>query len=77
MFKAKAWLDLTKRKKEEEQVDSKNIRKHKNDVFRLSVLLNAEERIYILSAVYRDMKRGKGCISRFPQKGSMGSLQAR
>jgi hypothetical protein len=31
-FKAKAWLDLSMRKKMGEPVDSKNIRKHKNDV---------------------------------------------
>lgn len=55
LFKAKAWLDLTRRKKEGEQIDSKNIRKHKNDVFRLSVLLNAEERIYVLPTVKHDM----------------------
>ncbi len=38
-FKAKAWLDLSDRKTAGEQVDSKNIRKHKNDVFRLTELL--------------------------------------
>jgi hypothetical protein len=31
-FKAKAWLDLSMRKKMGEPVDSKNIRKRKNDV---------------------------------------------
>ena len=36
-FKAKAWLDLKKRKLNGEQVDSKNIKKHKNDVFDLTV----------------------------------------
>ena len=35
-FKAKAWLDLTERSRNGEHVDGKNIRKHKNDVFRLS-----------------------------------------
>lgn len=35
-FKAKAWLDLFDRKAAGEQIDSKNIRKHKNDVFRLT-----------------------------------------
>lgn len=32
-FKAKAWMDLTDRKEAGEHVDSKNIKKHKNDVF--------------------------------------------
>lgn len=51
-FKAKAWLDLTERNRNGEHVDSKNIRKHKNDVFRLSILLTSDIRV-ILSAVIR------------------------
>ena len=39
-FKAKAWIDLSSR---EGDVDSKDIRKHKNDVFRLTGLLNPEQ----------------------------------
>lgn len=39
-FKARAWLDLSDKKAAGEHVDSKNIRKHKNDVFRLSELLD-------------------------------------
>lgn len=35
-FKMKAYLDLSMRKKNGEHVDSKNIKKHKNDVFRLA-----------------------------------------
>lgn len=35
LFKIKAWLDMKKRKEAGEKVDSKNIRKHKNDIFRL------------------------------------------
>ena len=34
-MKAKAWLDMSQRKADGEDVDSKKIRKHKNDVFRL------------------------------------------
>ena len=41
-FKAKAWLDLTERKANGESVDSRNIRKHKNDVFRLTELLSRD-----------------------------------
>lgn len=43
-FKAKAWLDLSDRKKAGEQVDSRNIRKHKNDVFRLTELLDESQK---------------------------------
>ena len=41
-FKAKAWMDLTDRKANGESVDGKNIRKHKNDVFRLTELIDPE-----------------------------------
>ena len=40
-FKAKAWLDLKERKLNGDQVDSKNIKKHKNDVCRLAQLITA------------------------------------
>ena len=42
-FKAKAWIDLSDRKAAGEIVDSKNIRKHKNDVFRLTELLDKNQ----------------------------------
>ena len=40
-FKAKAWLDLKERKLNGDQVGSKNIKKHNNDVFRLALLITA------------------------------------
>ncbi len=57
-FKVKAWLDLSKRKSAGEQVDSKNIRKHKKDVFRLTELLdqNKEAPIYAPDAILADMR---------------------
>jgi hypothetical protein len=39
-LKARAWLDLTQREKNGETIDSKTIRKHKNDVFRLYQILD-------------------------------------
>lgn len=44
-FKAKAWMDLTDRKFAGEHVDSKNIKKHKNDVFRLTELIDTTAKI--------------------------------
>lgn len=41
-LKAKAWLDLTARAAVGGQVDSKAIRKHRNDVFRLFQVLDAD-----------------------------------
>ena len=57
-FKAKAWIDLSDRKSRGESVDSKNIRKHKNDVFRLSELLdrNTEMASVLPAAVIEDMR---------------------
>lgn len=54
-FKAKAWLDLTERKNSGEQVDSKNIRKHKNDVFRLTELLDSKSSVDATNTVINDM----------------------
>jgi len=39
-LKARAWLDLTERAGRGEQIDSKTIKKHKNDVFRLYQILD-------------------------------------
>lgn len=57
-FKAKAWLDLSYRKAEGEQVDSRNIRKHKNDAFRLTELLdrNMGSISYIPDTIRADMR---------------------
>lgn len=56
-FKAKAWLDLTARKGNGEHVDSKNIRKHKNDVFRMAVLISEDSRVNINGEIKKDMER--------------------
>lgn len=45
LFKMKAWLDLRERKEAGEDVDTKNIRKHKNDVFRLLANVSPTSRI--------------------------------
>ena len=55
-FKAKAWLDLTARKANGENVDSKNIRKHKNDVFRLSALLTPGKTVSVNQTVWDDLQ---------------------
>lgn len=58
-FKAKAWLDLSSRKETGEAIDEKNIRKHKNDVFRLYELLNINNPIspkFITNSIKEDMK---------------------
>ncbi len=54
-FKAKAWLDLSARKAAGEQVDSRNIRKHKNDIFRLTELLMRNQKISTPQAIIHDL----------------------
>lgn len=55
-FKAKAWLDLTQRKERGENIDSKNIRKHKNDVFRLAQLITKDTEVEVAPEIKNDMK---------------------
>lgn len=56
-LKARAWLDLSERKARGEEVDSKSIRKHANDVIRLSRLLSPESRIPASGTVVEDLSR--------------------
>ena len=55
-FKAKAWLDLKARKDKGEQIDTRNITKHKNDVFRLSQLIRRTDTIPLRAEIRADMK---------------------
>jgi hypothetical protein len=54
-FKAKAWLDLVQRKEKGMPIDSKNINKHKNDIFRLSQLLSENTIIVLPTDIKNDM----------------------
>ena len=55
-FKAKAWIDLSERKAKGELVDCKNIKKHKNDVFRLAQLITPDTRQSLSDDIKEDMK---------------------
>ena len=55
-FKAKAWMDLTDRKAAGEHIDSKNIKKHKNNVFRLTELIDPTAKIVAPERVYVDIQ---------------------
>ena len=55
LFKARAWLDLSRRKKQGKNVDSRDIKKHKNDIFRLSMLLSPSSKINIHGDVKNDL----------------------
>ena len=55
-FKEKAWMDLTDRKAAGEHVDSKKIKKHKNDVFRLTELIDPTSKVMAPQGVYEDIR---------------------
>lgn len=56
-LKAIAWLELTARKEQGTKVDAKDVRKHLNDVLRLSQLLAPATRIAIDRKIGDDMTR--------------------
>jgi hypothetical protein len=56
-LKAVAWLELTARKEQGEPVDSRDIRKHLNDVLRLAQLLAPATRIPLAEKIAEDMSR--------------------
>jgi hypothetical protein len=55
-LKARAWLDLTERDGHGEKIDSKTIKKHKNDVFRLYQILDPTSTPEVPEAVKTDMR---------------------
>lgn len=56
-LKAVAWLELSERKELGEKVDAKDVRKHLNDVLRLSQLLAPTTRISLDKRIAADMVR--------------------
>jgi len=55
-LKAKAFLDLIQRKARGEKVDSRNIRKHKGDVFRLAVMLTENDVFELPDSIKADLQ---------------------
>lgn len=56
-LKARAWLDLTRRLAEGQKIDSKDIAKHRNDVFRLAGTLPGEVGPQIPTVITDDLAR--------------------
>jgi hypothetical protein len=55
-FKARAWIDLSRRQTEGDKVDSRDIKKHRNDVARILQLLSAEASYELPNPVRADMQ---------------------
>lgn len=56
-LKARAWLDLTELRKDGKSIQSHDINKHRNDVFRLYQLLTPQTRVSLSSMVREDLWR--------------------
>ena len=57
LFKMKAWLDLRQRKSDGAHVNELDLKKHKNDVFRLFPLVEPNAQIAVTPAVTEDVRR--------------------
>jgi predicted nucleic acid-binding Zn-ribbon protein len=55
-FKARAFLDLSERKEQGDKIDSRSIKKHRNDVFRLAQLLPRDSMIEMPASIQEDMR---------------------
>lgn len=62
LLKARAWLDLSARERAGEHVDSKHIKKHRNDIFRMTMILPAGEIFSVSQSVYDDLQQFLGAF---------------
>ncbi|MDO9555997.1 MAG: hypothetical protein Q7J82_00215 [Coriobacteriia bacterium] len=54
-LKARAWIDLTARREHGGDISSKDIKKHRNDIIRLSQLIAPTERVELPGPIYDDL----------------------
>jgi len=57
LFKIRAWLDMQERREAGESIDSRNIRKHRNDVFRLLANVSPDSRTDLDAIIQADVIR--------------------
>lgn len=62
-LKARAWIDLGKRSNTGEKIDSSEIKKHRNDVFRLAAILPGDEGVVLDDLILDDLRQ---FLSAFP-----------
>jgi len=65
-LKSRAWLDLCKLKSSGKTIDSKDIKKHKNDIFRLYQVLSLDTDITLPQSIADDMRMFLGNLSDEP-----------
>ncbi len=61
-LKARAWMDLKTRKEAGETIDSHQIKKHRNDIFRLFAILNPSLSIQLSDRIRDDMSQSLGLL---------------
>lgn len=64
LFKMKAWVDLLERKENGEQIDSRDVNKHKNDIFRLLVNISPSSKVDVSDQIQEDIIKFLDIISR-------------
>ena len=72
VLKAKAWMDLRARRQGGEQIDSKDINKHRNDILRLTPFLSPEPQTFE-GSVQKDMAAFLGVFC--DEKVDLGQLK--
>ncbi len=65
-LKAKAFIDLKAQKDKGGHIDEKNVRKHKNDVIRLAVLLTSADSLILPETILSDMRKFKKILELEP-----------
>ena len=65
VLKVKAFIDLSDRKAKGESIDDKNIRKHKNDIFRLATMLTRMDKFILPTDIQNDMNIFCQMVSQF------------
>lgn len=65
-IKARAHIDLTERKKNGENINDRDIRKHKNDIIRLFQLLSHNNRIMLPLTIHNDFQIFLDCMKNDP-----------
>ena len=56
-FKIRAWLDLSRRKSEGQHVNARDLKKHKNDVFRLLAIIPMNTRVLVTGEVESEVRQ--------------------
>ena len=62
----KAFLDLTERREKGEHIDSDDIRKHKNDVFRIAQILVPDSKHSVSEKIRGDIRRFIDAVGKEP-----------